>query len=399
MQRLVKSHGFRILALFACTLVQVSPVVAQGGTNFAHFTLSIVKRTGDTVEGHTLSYLGSPVINNKGLIVFTARFSDIPAPECLGVTATALCTSGILTPTHLLAKTGDAIGGQTLTWISDPVSVNDSGTVAFAAGIRRLDTGAMLGQRAIFTQHALVAKPGDSIDGCKISQIGASKRVLLDPRPAIDRLGNVFFSANYFSPCLGRSVGSHLFTQHHIVHVGQRPIGYFDVSSAGTVGVLTDLGIYDRSGAIVQYGALIDGQRVDGIGPPAVNDAGRVVFAGQFSCSPKGCSDFLASRSRVIARSGDVIGGLRVSEFWTPMLNNKDVVAFRALVGPDNLNFLLFSTELGVIAKPGDVIAGRTLRTVGRNVLADYASMNDDGRVVFLGTFTDGSQAIILATP
>ena len=81
------------------------------------------------------------------------------------------------------------------------------------------------------------------------------------------------------------------------------------------------------------------------------------------------------------------------------MLNNKDVVAFRALVGPDNLNFLLFSTELGVIAKPGDVIAGRTLRTVGRNVLADYASMNDDGRVVFLGTFTDGSQAIILATP
>jgi hypothetical protein len=283
--------------------------------------------------------------------------------------------------------------------ISDPISLNDSGIVAFAAGTKDLDTGAVLGQHAIFTQNQLVAKPGDRIEGCQISQIGASESVLLDPRPAIDQFGNVFFSANYFSPCLGGSIGSNLFTQRHIIHIGQRPIGFFNVSGSGVVGALTDSGIYDRSGPVVRYGALIDGQRVDGIGPPVVNDAGRVAFAGQFACSPHGCSDYVATRSRLIAKSGDVIGGVRVSEFWTPVINNSDVIAFRALASPDNVNFLLYSTELGVIAKPGDVIEGKILQTVGRQVIADYVSMNDEGQVAFLGTFTDGSQAIILATP
>jgi hypothetical protein len=118
LQQLIKSNSLSTLTLIACGLTQVSPVVAQDKADFKHFSLSVVTRTGDTITGHTLSNLGSPAINNKGLIVFTARFSDIPTPECLGVTATALCTSGILTPNHLLAKTGDTIGGQTLTWIS-----------------------------------------------------------------------------------------------------------------------------------------------------------------------------------------------------------------------------------------------------------------------------------------
>lgn len=397
LQQLIRSYSFSSLFIVACTLVPISPVVAQDGAGYVHFTLSIVARTGDSIAGHTLSYLGSPAINNKGLVVFTARFSDIPPPECLGVTATELCMSAVLTPTLVLKKTGDAIEREILTWIIDPVSLNDSGTVAFAAGTKSLDTGAMLGQRAVFTQDRLIAKPGKEIDGCTISQIGASDRVLLDPRPAIDQLGNVFFSADYLNACKGGGVGSNIFTEHHIVHVRHIPAGFFSVSGSGRIAALTSLGVYDRNSAIVNYGVPIQGKRLDAIGPPAVNDAGEVVYAGQFACSPNGCSDYVATRSRLIARAGDLIGGVRVSEFRTPVINNRGVIVFRALT--DSAGFLLFSTELGLIAKPGDVIGGKTVQTVGRQSMGGYVSMNNEGRVVFLAMFTDGSQAIVLATP
>jgi hypothetical protein len=69
--------------------VQVSGIAAQ------NFTISIVARTGDAIAGHTIQYVGSPAINNRGLIVFTARLSDIPTPECPDVAATALCANPV----------------------------------------------------------------------------------------------------------------------------------------------------------------------------------------------------------------------------------------------------------------------------------------------------------------
>jgi hypothetical protein len=364
------------------------------------FTLSIIARTGDAIAGHTIQFLGSPAINNRGLVVFTARFSDMPPPECPGVAATALCTSAIVAGTSLLVITGSPIAGHTLTWISDPVSLNESGTVAFAAGTRILDTRDSPGQHAIFTQNHLIAKPGDRFDGCQISQIGFSETVLLDPRPFIDKVGHVFFSANPLRPCRGGADVSNIFTQQHTVNFGGRTAGYFGVSGTGLAGALTESGIYSQRGLILPYRATIEGHVVDGFGPPAINDAGRIAFAGQFDCSPSGCLNAVAREHHLIAKAGDM-GGVTVTEFCTPVINNRDVVAFRALVGPENVNFLLFSTELGVIAKPGDgdIIKGKTLKTVGRPVIAGYVGLNDDGRVVFQATFTDGSQAIVLAAP
>jgi len=395
-KRAAKHKWVRVLALnliACCVAMQVSSIAARD------FNLSIVARTGDAIAGHTLQYLGSPAINNRGLIVFTARFSDIWAPECPGVAATALCTSAIVAGSSLLVITGSTIAGHNLTWISDPVSLNDAGTVAFAAGTKAMDWRAPRGEHGIFTQNQLIAKPGDTVDGCEISQIGYSDSVLLDPRPVIDRVGRVFFSANHFGPCKGGSLSSNLFTQQHGVNCAGRPAGYFGVSGNGLAGALTDSGIYSQHGIILRHRASIEGHRVDGFSQPAINDAGRIVFAGQFDCSPSGCLNAVATEHHVIAKAGDIMDGLRVTEFWTPVINNRDAVAFRALVGPDNANFLLFSTELGVIAKPGDIIKGKTLQTVGRPVMAGYMGLNDDGRVVFQATFTDGSQAIVLATP
>jgi hypothetical protein len=394
-ERAAKHKRLGVLALnlvTCCVAMQVSSIAARD------FTLSIVARTGDAIAGHTIQYLGSPAINNRGLIVFTARFSDIPAPECPGVPATALCTSAIVAGRSLLVMTGSAIAGHTLTWISDPVALNEAGTVAFAAGTRALDKRA--GQHAIFTQNQLIAKPVDIVDGCEISQIGYSESVLLDPRPFIDNVGHVFFSANPVRPCRGGAIVSNVFTQRHAVSFDGKSAGYFGVSGTGLAGALTDSGIYSQRGLILRYRARIEGHVVDGFGPPAINDAGRIAFAGQFDCSPSGCLNAVAREHHLIAKAGDM-GGVTVTEFWTPVINNRDVVAFRGLVGPDNVNFLLFSTELGVIAKPGDddIITSKTLQTVGRPVIAGYMGLNDDGCVVFEATFTDGSQAIVLATP
>ena len=68
----------RMLSLLAAALTQCTSGVAQ---NPPDYTLSIVARTGDTIDKHKLLYLGSPAINNKGEIVFTARFADRPEPE------------------------------------------------------------------------------------------------------------------------------------------------------------------------------------------------------------------------------------------------------------------------------------------------------------------------------
>ncbi|HEV8042302.1 MAG TPA: hypothetical protein VGP62_25725 [Bryobacteraceae bacterium] len=45
------------------------------------------------------------------------------------------------------------------------------------------------------------------------------------------------------------------------------------------------------------------------------------------------------------------------------------------------------------------LLRAKTLKTVGRPVVAGYIGLNDDGGVVFQATFTDGSQAVVLHTP
>lgn len=244
--------------------------------------------------------------------------------------AAALCTSAIVSGSSLLVIPGSAIAGHTLTWIGDPVSLNDAGTVAFAAGTRALDKRDARGQHAIFSQNQLIAKPVDTVDGCEISQIAYSESVLLDPHPFIDKVGHVFFSASSLRPCRGGAIVSNVFTQKHGVDFGGRTAGYFGVSGRGLASALTDSGIYSQRGLILPYRAPVEGHVVGGFGPPAINDAGKIAFAGQFDCSSTGCLNAVAREHHQIAKAGDM-GGVTVTEFWTPVINNRDVVAFRAL--------------------------------------------------------------------
>jgi hypothetical protein len=143
----------------------------SGGSGI--FTPSaLLATTGDTIGGKTLTNLEVPAINDSGTVAFFGTFSG---------------GSGIFTPSALLAKTGDTIGGKTLT--SFPPSaltglgspaINDSGTVAFL--------GAFSGGSGIFTPSALLAKNGDTIGGKTLSAFGS---------PAINDRGAVAFLAQF----------------------------------------------------------------------------------------------------------------------------------------------------------------------------------------------------------
>src|SRR5207248_1630563 len=104
------------------------------------------------IGGKTVTDLSgtTPAINNGGTVAFAAGFAG---------------GTGIFTPTQLLVKSGDTIGGQTLTTDFNKPAINDGGAVVFKAGIP--------GGEGIFTQSDLVAKTGDIINGKTLNGVGA----------------------------------------------------------------------------------------------------------------------------------------------------------------------------------------------------------------------------------
>lgn len=84
--------------------------------------LSIVVRTGDVVDGRTLTDIANtdpPSINSAGEIAF------------IGVTASG---RGIFTQDRVIAEVGDSLLGSTISSVSAPV-INDQGQIAFYAGL------------------------------------------------------------------------------------------------------------------------------------------------------------------------------------------------------------------------------------------------------------------------
>jgi hypothetical protein len=107
-------------------------------------------------------------INDSGTVAFWGEFPS-----------GSVAANGIFTQSALLAKSGDTIGGQTLTFINIfAPTINDSGTVAFV--------GSFAGGEGIFTQSALVAKSGDTIGGKTLATVFP---------PVINAGGTVAFSA------------------------------------------------------------------------------------------------------------------------------------------------------------------------------------------------------------
>ncbi|MCU1237911.1 MAG: hypothetical protein JWP63_5878 [Candidatus Solibacter sp.] len=180
----------------------------------------LVAKVGDVIAGKTLSFLSSPVLNNKGEIVFASAF----APN--GV--------GIFTPHSILVQPGDVIGGKALMVISgDTPMLNDHGDIAFLA---QFSSGTGIG---IFTQNALLVKIGDTIAGKQITS--------LSPPSALNKHNEIVFTAGFGTPF---TYG--IFTQERLV----AKIG--DVIGGKTVAGLQPAALNDR-GVIVFAADFSDG--------------------------------------------------------------------------------------------------------------------------------------------
>jgi hypothetical protein len=305
---------------------------------------SLLVKPGDTIGGITLTGLFSiksaPAINNHGAVAFVGFFSGGAGAGIF----TTRQSDGPGSQSSLLVKTGDTIGGKTLTDFG-PAAINNRGTVVFL--------GLFSGEFGIFNQSGLVAKIGDSIGGQTLTLISSLS-------PAINNHGTVAFAGEFAG-------GSGIFTQ---------------------------------SSLLAKTGDTIGGKTLTAVSIPAINDSGMVAFvgffpgasgifggSGIFTTRP---SDDPGSQSSLLVKTGDTIGGQTLTGFVAPAAsNNHGTMAFLGKFAGGSGIF----TQSSLVAKPGDVIGGKTLFFPSSN------RINDAGAIAFAGTFSDGSQAIILAQP
>jgi hypothetical protein len=123
-------------------------IVIADATNES--TPSLLAETGNTVDGKTLSVFGYPsAVTQEAAVISTANFNggsglfSLAAPDADG-------NSG----SHLLVQTGDTVGGELLSQIR-LVSVNSNGDAAFY--------GTFAGGSGIFTPTDLIVKTGDQV--------------------------------------------------------------------------------------------------------------------------------------------------------------------------------------------------------------------------------------------
>lgn len=337
-----------------------------------NYTLTVVAKTGDTISGKTLTgfklpSLGanSPAINGSGRVAFYATYSE-------GVYA----GEGIFTPTSLVVKTGDLVGGHILQGISFVPALNAAGTLV-ARGL--LSSGAL----AIPNSTTLLAKTGDMIGGKTLTDLGP---------PAINNNGTVAFVGSFSS-------GTGIFTQTALLAKSGQLIAGQTLDSFGPP-VINDRGtvafqswlsggiaaaIFTPTALLVKTGETIRGKTLtDLFFGPAMNSSGTVAFVGAFS---GGTGVF--TQKALLVQAGDTIGGQTLTSFGYPVINDSGVVAFFATY-PGGAGVF---TQTSLIAKTGDAICGRTVIGLGQ------PAINSGGLIAFAALFSDDSSAIILAQP
>jgi hypothetical protein len=341
------------------------------------YQFKFLVREGDTIAGKTIQRLDlfNLAINNAGLVVFAAAFPG---------------GSGLFTPTSILVATGGTIAGHILQDVAQShpgFAVNDDGALVFEAN---LDT-------SVFTLSQLLAQSGDTFRG---------KTLRIVYGPYINNAGAVVFG------------------------------GQFDQFGE-------DAGIFLDSELLVATGDTIAGKTLTGFGSPVITDTGTVLFVGFF---PGGEGIFTPSELLfTLPVKGDVIGGKTLTQDapgFNININRAGIVTFEAtfaggsgLFTPTEMVFD-YSKPIGgqtivitngqvtsnagtivvrgiippipgitqgsgaglfkpseLIVASGDTIDGNALSDV------DALAINDAGVIVFLGTFLDGSHAIIQATP
>ena len=335
-------------------------------------TLTLVAKTGDTIGGKTLTGFKLPSFGLNPPAINAnggvAFYATYSQGDIVG--------EGIFTPTSLQLKTGDVVSGQTVGGISFVPALNDLGTVA----VRCLLSSQSL---AILTSTTLLVKSGDGIGGQTLTSVGL---------PAINNHGTVAFVGSF-------SGGTGVFTQNAMLAgsadliAGQTPTSFGPpaINDRGTVAFQSwfsgriATAILTPTATLVQTGDTIAGKTLTNLFfAPALNSDGTVAFVGVFS---GGTGVF--TQKDLLVEAGDKIGGQTLTTFGYPVISDNGVVAFFATYPGGQGIF----TQKTLIAKTGDTICGRTLVGVGQ------PAISHGGTVAFAALFSDRSSAIVLARP
>jgi hypothetical protein len=263
---------------------------------------SLILKTGDVVDGHTLDGISlDPVLNNGGLVIVRGLLS----PPMF-----AMVISG-----KSLTRIGNTIGGLTLMDFASP-AINNGGTVAFV--------GSFSGGTGIFTQTALLARSGVSIGGVTPANFGP---------PAVNDRGTVAFQAWLSEP----GATAILTPTAVIVKTGDTIDGktltdlFFGpaLNSSGTVAFVGAFpggtGVFNQRAMLLRSGDTIGGKTLTSFGLPMIDDCGTVAFFGTY---PGGEGIF--TQSSVIAKIGDQVGDKTLTGLGQPAMNNGGAVAFAA---------------------------------------------------------------------
>lgn len=357
------------------------PLLAGSAKAAAHgYTFTILAQTGDTIEGKVLTGLGAPIINNAGTVAFQGSFDG---------------GSGIFTPSKLLVQTGDMIGGNTLTDIVEFV-MNNAGTVVFL--------GEFPGGLGLFTLSALLVQTGDVLSGGTLLSIaglqpgsGGSVQSI-----GINDAGAVVFQADYTEldssglPIFGEGI----FTNTGLVTGATGPIRpplyNPQINNAGIVVFVRPVGINVM--AIFTQSGVADGEPVADY--PVINNAGSIAFF----C---GSDNEFVTINGICTHShmdfwgtGTTIGGKMLAQVapGQPALNDAGMVVFvgEFAKSPPPFDipyeFGIFSPSELLVAT-GDTIAGKVFSS------GSLGTINNSGTVVFGASFADGTSGIVMATP
>jgi hypothetical protein len=225
--------------------------------------------TGSIIDGRTLTgIVAFPTINNSGTVAFLAT--------C------AVCGSGgVFTQHALIAETGSTIGGITLTDILvTPLALNDAGDVGFSS--------LYSGGAGVFTQNRFIAgTTGTVIDGYPLANFATT--------PKLNNTGGVAFNAGIqfppafygiFTPNTALAIGSSGLGSSSVIggKTLLRPFALGGLNDAGVAVFLAAFAGASNSGIFTQY-AFVAGPdtEISGFANPlftnvAINNAGEIAF-------------------------------------------------------------------------------------------------------------------------
>jgi hypothetical protein len=152
--------------------------------------------------------------------------------------------------------------------------------------------------------------------------------------------------------------------------------------SCGAYGILT------RDAVIVETGNRPGGYQLTfNMSRPALNDHGAIVFAGIYGEPPLPFPPTLTgifTPNALVAKVGDVIAGKTLTRFLSPpVLNNKGEIVFASAFAPNGVGIF---TPHSILVKTGDAISGKALMVIS----GDTPMLNDHGDIAFLAQFSSG---------